>query len=128
MACFAIWHFFVILVVAWLFLIFRLIKNTSNKKERTKGIFDKLRNRKENAKIKKLQKEKDELIKKSITDALTGVYNRMGLMECSKTMLREAKKKRKNIYVCSIDLNGLKHINDTYGHMLGGSILKKWTR
>ncbi len=129
------WHvlpygiIFIVLVVAWLLLVIRLVKNTSKKREEgsenKRGIFKRIFQGRKDARVEKLKKEKEEIIAAASTDALTGVYNRMGLMTCQKTMLHEAKKKRKNLYVCSVDLNGLKRINDTYGHAAGDDAIIK---
>lgn len=126
------WHIapygiiFIILVIAWVLLIGRLWHNISHKSGEKKGrLLSRMFNRGKDERIIKLEKENEEIIKKASTDPLTGVYNRMGLKMHSKTMLMEAKKKRKNLYVCSIDLNGLKHINDTYGHSYGDEAIRK---
>ena len=34
-------------------------------------------------------------------------------------VIKEAREQNKYIFVCVADLNGLKHLNDTYGHAAG---------
>ncbi len=54
-------------------------------------------------------------------DQLTKVFNR----EYGIDALEETMKKSQNVSVCFIDLNGLKHINDTYGHQTGDDFIKQ---
>lgn len=75
---------------------------------------------KKEKKYRQLQKQNEELFDKYNKDEMTGIYNRAGKEFYSKLMLTHAKKHHKDIYVCVGDLNGLKHINDTYGHEHGG--------
>lgn len=58
----------------------------------------------------------------SIHDELTGLYNRRGLntvMQCRRSMLYNGKK----FYMMSLDMDGLKHINDNFGHLEGDNAL-----
>lgn len=54
----------------------------------------------------------------SIRDAMTGLYNRRGMYKQLETMLAELDD-TKSVYVAVIDMDGLKYINDTFGHMDG---------
>jgi polar amino acid transport system substrate-binding protein len=62
----------------------------------------------------------------SITDKLTGLYNRL---KTDETLEEEHKKVRRfNKYetaVAILDVDFFKHVNDTYGHQTGDSILKE---
>lgn len=58
-------------------------------------------------------------------DALTGMYNRRGWENYGKVMFREAKEKGETIFLAVIDLDGMKQINDNYGHDEGDFALKK---
>lgn len=69
--------------------------------------------------IKALQGKYDKLFVENMTDQQTGCYNRKGLKYYSEIVLEEAKKTGKSLFVCVADLNGLKHLNDTYGHSAG---------
>jgi len=53
------------------------------------------------------------------TDELTKLYNRRGLFELSHAKLEKAKKKKTKGYVVYCDIDGLKQINDTFGHESG---------
>ncbi|MDD3349393.1 MAG: GGDEF domain-containing protein [Eubacteriales bacterium] len=68
--------------------------------------------------------EKIRLYRASITDELTGVYNRRHLLKCLEDMVKENRGK-KNISLLFIDINQFKWINDTYGHIEGDVVLKK---
>lgn len=69
--------------------------------------------------FKKLQDKYDSLFEENMKDAQTGCYNRKGLKYYSDMVIDEAKKNGLYLFVCVADLNGLKHLNDTYGHMAG---------
>lgn len=73
--------------------------------------------------LRELKKHRDELFDHNNKDGLTGVYNRAGKEYYEKLMINEARKKHKDIYVCVADLNGLKHINDTFCHESGDSAI-----
>ena len=52
-------------------------------------------------------------------DDLTGLYNRQGFKVVSERFLEEAEQYKKSLLVAVFDLDGLKTINDTYGHQEG---------
>lgn len=58
----------------------------------------------------------------SFHDQLTGLYNRYYLEE---ELLRYGKGRQMPISVIMADVNGLKLVNDTYGHSVGDEMLKK---
>ncbi len=60
-------------------------------------------------------------------DALTGMYNRRGWENKGKILFSRAKKEDKTIFLAVIDLDGMKQINDNYGHHEGDFALKKVT-
>lgn len=62
--------------------------------------------------------------KATVTDYLTGLYNRRGLFKLieSKTNSKDA------FYIVYIDLGNFKLINDNYGHSFGDSVLKQVTK
>lgn len=59
-----------------------------------------------------------------IYDSLTGVFNRAGFFRFAYDMVTEAKEKRQNLFVLFLDLDGLKSINDKFGHDVGDEFIK----
>ncbi|MCR5213623.1 MAG: GGDEF domain-containing protein [Eubacterium sp.] len=57
----------------------------------------------------------------SVTDSLTGLYNLHGYREGQEKMLRRATEDRGYLTICCVDVDGLKKINDNYGHE-GGDV------
>jgi diguanylate cyclase (GGDEF)-like protein len=55
----------------------------------------------------------------SLTDELTGLANRRGFMLLGDQQLRLAQRTGRGLTLASIDLDGLKTINDTFGHAEG---------
>lgn len=52
-------------------------------------------------------------------DTFSGIYNRNGFVKATSDIFRECAKQHRNIMLMFIDLDGLKVINDTYGHETG---------
>ena len=65
-----------------------------------------------------------ELQAMSITDELTGLYNRRGFLTLGKEMLNIGKRIEKRIVLLFADLDGFKKINDEFGHKEGDKVLK----
>jgi diguanylate cyclase (GGDEF)-like protein len=57
------------------------------------------------------------------TDGLTGLYNRRGFFAIAEKQLKAAKRLKTEILLLSADLDGLKAINDKYGHHAGDCAL-----
>lgn len=68
---------------------------------------------------KSLERAYDEIASLSIHDPMTGVYNRRGFFTKINTLLESQYMKNKYLYIVYVDLDGLKKINDTYGHNEG---------
>lgn len=68
----------------------------------------------------RLRKELQQL---SLTDDLTGLYNRRGLMMFASRAVHLAKRQRHRLFVLFADLDGLKQINDSLGHQVGDTYL-----
>jgi diguanylate cyclase (GGDEF)-like protein len=71
----------------------------------------------------------------SLTDELTGLYNRRGFLTLAEQQLKTAKRLRCGMLLLSADLDNLKRINDIFGHQEGdfaltqaAAILKKTFR
>ncbi len=52
-------------------------------------------------------------------DTFSGIYNRNGFIQATDQLYRSCVEQQRNIMLMFIDLDGLKHINDTYGHSVG---------
>lgn len=65
-----------------------------------------------------------ELIRQSTHDALTGLPNRKLIHERLNNALQRSLRKKLNVALLFIDLDGFKLINDTYGHITGDEVLK----
>jgi len=61
----------------------------------------------------------------SITDELTGLYNRRGFFTFAEDCLMSAKRSEKRLMLLYADLDGLKEINDTSGHDEGDRLIKE---
>ena len=80
----------------------------------------------EKARSESLMQKLNEL---SITDALSGLYNRRELFRRLEVMYDNKPKERtetltlKNRYIAMFDVDDFKKLNDTYGHSFGDSVL-----
>jgi diguanylate cyclase (GGDEF)-like protein/PAS domain S-box-containing protein len=61
----------------------------------------------------------------SVVDELTGLYNRRGFLAFSEQHLTSIQRTNKSLMVVYADLDGLKQINDSFGHMEGDRALTK---
>ncbi len=73
----------------------------------------------------KMQKLVGQLEEMYDRDALTGMYNRRGFENYGNPMFEEAKKVGDLIFFAIIDMDGMKQINDNFGHVEGDFALKK---
>lgn len=60
-----------------------------------------------------------------ITDPLTGLYNRFGLDQIGKTKYDQWMNENKTGYICFVDIDNLKKINDQFGHESGDDAILK---
>ena len=74
--------------------------------------------------LAKLERNNQLLFNQGMTDELTNLYNRKGLIWYGKDLLEEAKKSDQYIYTMVADLNGLKYINDKFGHEEGDKAIR----
>lgn len=74
-----------------------------------------------------LLREKDALVDKLdsmyVRDELTKLYNRFGMRRNVDKIMKVAKRDNKHIMCIELDLDGLKKINDTYGHDAGDNAI-----
>ncbi|MCD7728014.1 MAG: GGDEF domain-containing protein [Ruminococcus sp.] len=60
----------------------------------------------------------------SIKDKLTGIYNRSGFEKYADEFMQAAKETGKKLMLISCDMDGLKYVNDTFGHLEGDVSLR----
>ena len=65
----------------------------------------------------------DKLHSLSLTDELTGLYNRRGLFAFAKHALKMARREQKGLSLLYADMDNLKEINDALGHKTGDKAL-----
>lgn len=66
----------------------------------------------------------DELRVLASTDSLTGAKNRGASLHLLERQLSYAKANSERVTICYVDVNGLKKVNDTYGHIEGDEVLR----
>jgi diguanylate cyclase (GGDEF)-like protein len=73
-----------------------------------------------------MAKERSELLHKTaaVTDPLTGVFNRRGLLEAAQRLIDAQAGKRQQVTVLMFDLDHFKSINDRFGHDGGDDALR----
>jgi diguanylate cyclase (GGDEF)-like protein/PAS domain S-box-containing protein len=59
----------------------------------------------------------------SLTDELTGLYNRRGFSTLAERHLSLARRKGQDLLLVLADIDGLKQINDTFGHAAGDQVV-----
>lgn len=60
----------------------------------------------------------------SLVDELTGLYNRRGFLALAEQQMKTAERVKKKAAFVFIDMDGMKRINDTFGHNEGNLALK----
>ncbi len=69
-----------------------------------------------------------ELHKKSITDPLSGIFNRLKLNQELSHWIENSKDKEKTFSLVLFDIDNFKHVNDHYGHLAGDDIIITLTK
>jgi len=72
-------------------------------------------------------KDISEAVEKSQKDELTGAYNRYYLNSVTESLINEAILHHKGFCLVVMDLDGLKKVNDTFGHQTGDILIKNFT-
>lgn len=72
-----------------------------------------------------LAKANEKLEELSITDPLTGVFNRRYLMSRLNEEIKRAQRNKHSLSLITADLDHFKEINDTAGHSMGDEVLKQ---
>ncbi|MCY7375769.1 MAG: PAS domain S-box protein [Pyrinomonadaceae bacterium] len=73
--------------------------------------------------ITELQRAQEELRSLSLADDLTSLYNRRGFFTLAGQALRYARRMQKECVLIYADLDGLKKINDSFGHDVGSAMI-----
>ncbi len=66
-----------------------------------------------------------ELRNLALTDELTGLYNRRGFMAIAERQLKVGRRSGRGMLLFFIDVDGLKQINDSFGHSEGDRVVKR---
>jgi len=72
-----------------------------------------------------LEKEKEELEERAMTDYLTKLYNRCYLFNFLRKVIEDSIMRGFPVSLAVIDIDFFKKINDTYGHLVGDCVLKE---
>jgi diguanylate cyclase (GGDEF)-like protein len=72
-----------------------------------------------------LSERNRELAQLSVTDSLTGLYNRKHLMETLANEVARARRHKRPFSVLMIDIDHFKKYNDSFGHLAGDELLSK---
>jgi diguanylate cyclase (GGDEF)-like protein len=74
---------------------------------------------------RRLMQEKDRM---AVRDGLTGVYNRSYLEVAMEAAAKDLRRNGGEVSVLFIDVDGMKEVNDTYGHQAGDGLLERLAR
>ncbi|MEO0156505.1 MAG: diguanylate cyclase, partial [candidate division WOR-3 bacterium] len=75
--------------------------------------------------ITERKKIEEKLSIESMTDELTGLFNRRGFHSLATHQVNLSKKTGKGFYIFYCDLNNMKQLNDRFGHNTGDIMLKQ---
>jgi diguanylate cyclase (GGDEF)-like protein len=77
------------------------------------------------AQVIERKRMEQEIVSLSLTDELTGLHNRRGFSLLAEHELKLAYRFKRSVSLFFCDLDGLKTINDSYGHAEGDEALKE---
>jgi diguanylate cyclase (GGDEF)-like protein len=72
-----------------------------------------------------LRRKNEELEKVSVTDELTGLFNRRRLMEVLSDETRRSQRLKHTFAALMVDVDHFKKYNDTFGHLAGDGVLTR---
>jgi len=75
-----------------------------------------------------MEKRMCETALQSITDPLTGLYNRQFMQHDMERHMLQARRYEQSMSLFFIDVDHFKRVNDMYGHAAGDDVLKKLSR
>ena len=73
--------------------------------------------------ITKRKQMEEQLRLQLLTDELTGLYNRRGFLVMAEQHVKMARRLKKGMIIIAVDMDGLKTINDRYGHREGDAAI-----
>ena len=76
------------------------------------------------ARTETLATEREEAFQMAVTDELTGLYNRHYMRDELRRMTAHATRRDSSFAVISLDVDGLKSVNDSRGHQAGDDLLR----
>jgi diguanylate cyclase (GGDEF)-like protein len=79
-------------------------------------------------KVTQLEDMRGRLESLTLTDEMTGLYNRRGFLRLAGPQLRLAERKHRPLMLFFADLDGLKKINDEHGHDVGDDAITQASR
>ena len=71
-----------------------------------------------------LEEKNAELLKLSINDDLTGLYNRRHFYNQLEKEIIRARRQNRSLFLIMLDIDDFKNFNDAYGHLVGDKALK----
>lgn len=74
-----------------------------------------------------LDEAKQHLEALSLTDELTRLHNRRGFLALATPRIQACRQNRQGFWIIFLDLDGLKHINDTWGHNEGDKAIQAFS-
>ncbi len=74
--------------------------------------------------FKRLKKEQEELFNLSTKDPLSGLYNRLSLIEKINWLISKGERSHAKFALLFLDLDNFKNINDSRGHEFGDKVLQ----
>jgi len=72
-------------------------------------------------------KDRNEVKYLSITDKLTGLFNRLKIDESLKSEIQRAKRYKSNLSIIMLDIDYFKKVNDKFGHQVGDKVLQEFS-
>jgi diguanylate cyclase len=72
-----------------------------------------------------LRQQSSQLLEVAMTDELTGILNRRGIMDELQYRLNPQLSRTKTLSIALLDIDHFKAVNDTYGHLIGDAVLKE---
>lgn len=76
-------------------------------------------------KLSHINKAMDELNRIYVIDPMCDIYNRNGFIKFTDEVFKECVQKKKKVMISFIDMDGLKFINDNYGHDEGDFAIQR---